>query len=140
MEAIKVPSAGEPEWQGEITDAQLDEVLGGLLIPNQAFAKALAREVKQARAALKDKDDRIAELNECVLAHSFPERFACWKALGFPEGHNGNLVEAIAALLASHDGLVKALEDLPQRYAEPIRLSLREWVNSVLSVEERKAP
>jgi hypothetical protein len=43
---IEVPSAGEPEWQGEITDGQLTQVIGGLLVPNQAFAKAMARKLR----------------------------------------------------------------------------------------------
>jgi hypothetical protein len=46
-EPIQVPSAGEPEWQGEITDSQLTQVIGGLLIPNQAFSKAMARKLRE---------------------------------------------------------------------------------------------
>jgi hypothetical protein len=48
-EPIKVPSAGEPEWQGEITEDKLTQVIGGLLIPNQAFSKAMAREITALR-------------------------------------------------------------------------------------------
>lgn len=40
---------------------------------------------------------QVASLTEQLGAQSFPERFACWRALGFPDGHEGNLVEAIAA-------------------------------------------
>jgi bacteriocin-like protein len=44
---IEVPSAGEPEWQGEITEDKLAQVIGGLLIPNQAFSKAMARKLRE---------------------------------------------------------------------------------------------
>jgi hypothetical protein len=44
---IEVPAAGEPEWQGEITEGKLTQVIGGLLIPNQAFAKAMARKLRE---------------------------------------------------------------------------------------------
>lgn len=44
-----VPTAGEPEWTSAITDAQLDMVLGGLLVPSQGLAKAMARELLTAR-------------------------------------------------------------------------------------------
>jgi hypothetical protein len=49
-EIIKVPSIGAPAWEGEITDNKLEQVIGGLLIPNQAFAKALAMELRRTRA------------------------------------------------------------------------------------------
>jgi hypothetical protein len=48
---VNVPAVGEPEWQGEITDGKLDLVICGLLIPNQAFSKALARALKNAKKA-----------------------------------------------------------------------------------------
>jgi bacteriocin-like protein len=46
-EPIEVPSAGQPEWQGEITEDKLAQVIGGLLIPNQAFSKAMARKLRE---------------------------------------------------------------------------------------------
>jgi hypothetical protein len=46
-EPIQAPPAGQPEWQGEITDGQLTQVIGGLLIPNQAFSKAMARKLRE---------------------------------------------------------------------------------------------
>jgi len=45
-EPIQVPSAGEPEWTGEITEGRLDDVISGLLVPNQGFAKAMARKLR----------------------------------------------------------------------------------------------
>jgi hypothetical protein len=57
-EVVKVPSAGQPAYEGEITTQQLDEIIGGLLIPNQAVAKALAKEVQ----VLRD------QLNGCKIA------------------------------------------------------------------------
>jgi hypothetical protein len=48
-EVISVNSAGDPIWKGEITDYQVDMVLGGLLIPNQSFSKAMALEIKTLR-------------------------------------------------------------------------------------------
>jgi hypothetical protein len=44
-EPIEVPAAGEPEWKGEVTEDKLTLILGGLLIPNQAFGKAMARKL-----------------------------------------------------------------------------------------------
>jgi hypothetical protein len=46
-DSIKVPAIGEPEWQGKITEGKLTQVIGGLLIPNQAFAKAMARKLRE---------------------------------------------------------------------------------------------
>lgn len=53
----------------------------------------------------------VATLKEHVAAQSWPERFACWQALGFPQGHEGNLVEAIAALKAKSDRLAAPFEN-----------------------------
>jgi len=55
IEPIKVPAIGEPEWKGEITDGKLEQVISGLLIPNQALAKAMARQLFELR---REKDVR----------------------------------------------------------------------------------
>lgn len=43
---------GPEELKQPISDYELDQVLGGTLIPNQATAKALARQVKELRQQL----------------------------------------------------------------------------------------
>ena len=48
---IQAPSAGEPEWQGDVLP-KLDTILGGLLIPNQAMSKALARKIKELNSLM----------------------------------------------------------------------------------------
>lgn len=52
VEVIKVPQIGEPERTEPIPDYKLDEITGGTLIPNQAYVKALARQVKVLRKQL----------------------------------------------------------------------------------------
>lgn len=61
---IQVPSIGEPIWEGEITDFQLTQIQSGLLIPNQGFSKAMARQL----AALQQSHDA------CVVALTRAER------------------------------------------------------------------
>lgn len=46
-EPIHVPAIGEPEYTGEITDGQLSRVIAGQLVPNQSFAKAMARALRE---------------------------------------------------------------------------------------------
>ena len=62
---IAVPSAGEPAWEGVITDTKLEQVIGGLLVPNQAFSKALAIALRDARkqfAELLKQRDQLGKL------------------------------------------------------------------------------
>lgn len=51
---IAAPPAGEPMWDGVVTDDKIDEILRGLLIPSQALSKALASECRASRATIKD--------------------------------------------------------------------------------------
>jgi hypothetical protein len=48
---------------------------------------------------------------EAIAQNSWPGRFACWKALGFPDGHEGNLVAAITARLEQNTTLHSLIED-----------------------------
>ena len=85
-EPIAVPSAGEPEWRGEITEGKLTLVISGLLIPNQAFAKAMARKlceyVQERKEWIEDAADFKSELSiaEEKLAAAEAERDAALAA------------------------------------------------------------
>ena len=69
---IVVPSAGELAWEGAITDAKLAQVIGGLLVPNQAFSKALAIALRDARKQLAElRGDEALEAK--VVRDELPE-------------------------------------------------------------------
>ena len=53
-EIIHVPTLGEPAWQGDLTDWKIEQIISGLLVPNQSLAKALALEIRRLRAQLKE--------------------------------------------------------------------------------------
>lgn len=55
---IHVPAVGEPAADpSAVTDAKIDLVISGLMIPNQEFSKAMAIELKTLRSELKDAMD-----------------------------------------------------------------------------------
>lgn len=47
MTTTKLPAIGQPEYEGEITDGTLTQIIGGLLVPNQGMAKAIARKLRE---------------------------------------------------------------------------------------------
>ncbi len=70
---VKIPreqTAGQPAYDGEISPFMLEQIIGGLLIPNQSAAKALAREVKKLRSELQKVKAVLAEVNEINKAEA----------------------------------------------------------------------
>jgi hypothetical protein len=65
--------------------------------------------------------ERVSELEQANAAATFPERFAVWKALGFPDGHDGDLVAAARKLKEDHDSLAETATDADKQLAEAVK-------------------
>jgi hypothetical protein len=65
--------------------------------------------------------ERVSELEQANAAATFPERFAVWKALGFPDGHDGDLVAAARKLKEDHDSLAETAKDADKQLVEAVK-------------------
>jgi hypothetical protein len=100
------------------SDYEASEQQCAALIASEAHARERISELENT---LEKAQDHIRCLESITPAATFPERFAVWKALGFPDGHEGDLVAAARKLKEDHDSLAETATDADNELAEAVK-------------------
>ena len=80
-EEIHVPAIGEEEMPPEsVTEAKIDMVLSGLLVPSQGFAKGMAQQVRELRGQVErlSASVSVAEITNVLAVFNMESNYS-WR-------------------------------------------------------------